>query len=270
MILDETYKFLKTECNAQIENLKIEEVRVGAHLAAVKLSDSSYGVSSTLVDAHCYRPKEKRDFGDFTPSRITGQYVTSLFEIDKNSNIINTLRITVLNAISSRLLSSGKYNVIENADPIELIDLNQKKTITIVGAFQSYINRLAATNNKLNVLELNKNALIGEQEKYYVPAEDYMEVIPESDVVIITGLTLVNGTIDGLLDVVAPDTKVIVTGHSSSLVPDILFKNKVNIIGATRIVDPNLLFSIVSEFGAGYHLMKYCAQKICIVNEKTN
>lgn len=268
MIIDETYKFLKAGSGIQLESLKIEEVRSGAHLTAVKLSDSSYGVASTLLDTHCYIPKGKRDFGDFTPSKISGQYVSSLFETEKKSSIIDTVRIAVLNAISSKLLINGRYNIIENADPIDLIELNDNKTITIVGAFQSYINKVASTNSNLKVLELNRNAFTAEQIKYYVPAENYKEIIPVSDIVIITGLTLVNGTIDGLLDAVGPKTKVIVTGHSSSLVPDILFKNKVNIIGATRIVDPTLLFSIVSESGAGYHLMNYCAQKICILSEQ--
>jgi uncharacterized protein (DUF4213/DUF364 family) len=266
MIIKETYDYLKTECDVKVGELKIEEVRAGTHLTAVKLSDSSYGVATTLIDAHCYIPKGKRDFGGFTPSKIAGGFVSSLFETEKKSNIIDTVKIAVLNAISSKLLTTGRYNIIENTDPIDLIELNNK-TITIVGAFQSYINKLSATNCRLNVLELNKNAFTAEQIKYYVPAEKYKEVIPVSDIVIITGLTLINGTIDGLLEAVRPNTKVIVTGHSSSLIPDVLFKNKVNIIGATRIVDPALLFSVVSEFGAGYHLMNYCAQKICILNE---
>jgi uncharacterized protein (DUF4213/DUF364 family) len=119
----------------------------------------------------------------------------------------------------------------------------------------------------LFVLELNRNAMTEESMKYYVPAEDYGKVIPESDVVIITGLTLVNNTIDGLLSVIRPETRVIVTGPSSSIIPDILFENNVSIIGATKIEKPDLLFRIVSEFGTGYHLFRYCARKTCIVNE---
>lgn len=267
MIVNETYNFLKTVSGIQLENLKIEEVRIGAHLTAVKLSDSSYGISSTLIDKHCYLPKDKRDFGEFTPSNINGQSVTALFETEKKSSIIDTVRIAVLNAVSAKLINSGKYNIVEDADPVDLIDLTQNKTITIVGAFQSYINKISATSNKLYVLELNKNAFREEQLKYYVPAENYKYIIPQSDIVIITGLTLVNGTIDGLLDTVSPNTQVIVTGHSSSLIPDFLFNNKVNLIGATRLLNTDLLFSVVSECGTGYHLMKYCGQKICIVNE---
>jgi hypothetical protein len=52
--------------------------------------------------------------------------------------------------------------------------------------------------------------------------------------------------------------------------PDILFKNNVDIIGATRITEPGLVFDIVSEGGTGYHLFKYCAQKIYIFKDNEN
>lgn len=267
MILYNTYDFLKINYKELIDNLRIEEVRCGPLMSAVKLSDNSYGVVSTLMDVQHQCIKSNRDFGDFTPSRIVGQYVSDLFETPKSSGLINTLRIAVLNAISTTIISEGKYNIIENSDPIDLIDLDSRKTITIVGAFNSYIRKISTTDNRLFVLELDKNAIADEFRKYYVPADDFNLVLPKSDIVIITGLTLVNNTIDDLLAAILPETTVIVTGPSSSLIPDILFQNKVNIIGATRILNPDLLFQLVSEMGTVFHLFKYCAQKICIMHE---
>lgn len=267
MISDETYNLLKTKFKNKIENLKIADVRLGIHLSAVKLSDDSYGIAATMHDSESHCIKKNRDFDDFTPTHIKGQKVSDLFEIQKKSNITDTLKIAVLNAISSTLILNGNYKTIENADPIELIDISPQKTITIVGAFQSYIQKISETDNKLYVLELNEKALKDEHRKYYVPANEFDSVIKISDIVIITGLTLVNHTIDSLLSSVLPHTKVIVTGPSSSIIPDVLFDKKVNIIGATRITNPDLLFTIVSESGSGYHLFKYCAQKICIINE---
>jgi uncharacterized protein (DUF4213/DUF364 family) len=266
MILEQTYRLLRTKYNHQIEALTISDVRIGVHLSAVQLSDGSCGVSSTVTDINKYCEKRSRDYGDFSPLKINGQKITGLFESVKKSCIIDTLRIAVLNAVSTKLLSGSNYRIIENADPIDLIDLNSGKTITIVGGFQTYIQRISETNNKLYVLELEEDALSKEQKQYYVPANEYASVLPSSDIVIITGLTLVNNTIDGLLSSISPDAQVIVTGPSSSIIPDVLFDNKVNIIGATRITDPDLLFSIVGESGAGFHLFKYCAQKISILN----
>jgi uncharacterized protein len=267
MILEQTYKLLKTKYKDQMETLTILDVRIGVLLSAVLLSDGSCGVSGTVTDnlAHC--DNKSRDYGDFSPLKIKGQKVISLFETDKKSSLIDILKTAVLNAISSKLISTSDYRIIENCDPIDLIDLSSKKTITVVGGFQTYIQKISESNNKLYVLELNENALSEEQKQFYIPADQYANILPSSDIVIITGLTLVNNTIDDLLDSISPKTKVIVTGPSSSIIPDILFENKVSIIGATRITDSDLLFSIVGEAGAGFHLFRYCAQKISILND---
>jgi uncharacterized protein (DUF4213/DUF364 family) len=266
MILDKTYSLLKTKYKNQTENLKIEDIRIGLFLTAVLLSDGSCGVASSDAGSQHHCDKKNRDFGDFTPLKIKGQTVSRLFDADKKFRLTDTLKLAVFNAISSRLLSASDYKIIENCDPIDLIDLKSRKTITVVGGFQSYIKKISETDNKLYVLELNEDALNADHKKYYVPANEYTKILPLSDIVIITGLTLVNSTIDGLLSAVSPGAQVIVTGPSSSLIPDILFENGVSIIGSTRITNPDLCFQIVGEAGAGYHLFEYCAQKICVLN----
>lgn len=265
MIIDQTYNLLRTRYKDEIEPLTIADIRVGAYLTAIRLSDNSCGTASTLEDDHPFCAKADRDFGDFTPLKIKGKKVLELFETAKESTLISSLKTAVLSAISSKIISSGRYRIIEDADPLQLLNLSQQKTITIVGAFQSYIKNISATKNRLFVLEMNENAFREDQKKFFVPADKYKEVIPLSDVVIITGQTLVNGTIDDLLSAVTPGTEVIVTGPSGSIVPDILFENKVNMIGAIKITDPEVLFEIVGEAGLGYHLFEYCARKICII-----
>ncbi len=267
MIIEQTLDLLKSKYWDKIEELTIADVRIGLFLTAVRLSDGSCGTSATFVDNYPHCTKSKRDFGDFTPLKIRGQRVCDLFETEKESNTITTLKIAVLNAISSNIISSGNYKILENCDPVDLLDLSTKKTITIVGAFQSYIRRISETENRLYVLELNENALNEEQQQFYIPANDYNKVFPDSDIIIITGLTLVNNTIDNLLAAVPEKAVVIVTGPSGSVIPDILFANKVNIIGATRITKPDILFDVIGEAGSGFHLFEYCAQKICIIRD---
>lgn len=268
MILEDTLNLLKSKYKIYFENLIITDIRIGLYLTAVKLSDDSYGIASTLSnDILVNNAKKLRDFDIFSPSRIKGEKVKTLFETTKDYNIIKSLKMAVLNAISSKIISDSDYKIFENTDPVDLIDLSQNKVITIVGAFHTYIEKIADTQNKLNVLELNENALTADYKKFYIPAAQFAEVLPVSDIVIITGLTLINDTIDNLLSSVNPNSQVIITGPSCGVIPDILFQNNVKIIGATRILKPDLLFGIVGEGGAGYHLFKYCAQKISIVNE---
>lgn len=269
MILERTIALIKTRYKERLDNVTITDVRIGIYLTAIRLSDGSCGVASTDIEAHPACCKQDRDYGDFTPTKITGQKLISLLESDKPLKALDTLKISALNAISSQLLMESEYKILEDTDPIDLIDLSGHKTITLVGGFHSYIQKISGTANKLYVLELDETVLREEHKKYYVPAGEYTKVLPESDIIIITGLTLVNNTIDGLIDSVSPKSQVIVAGPSSCLLPDVLFENKVNIIGATRITDPDQAFAVAAQAGSGYHLFKYCAQKICILNEKS-
>ncbi len=267
MIIEQTYNLLISKYKDKIYNLTISDIRIGLFLTAVRLSDNSIGTSSTFADEYLHCVKTNRNYGDFSPLNIRGKKVTDLLETDKESNIILTLKIAVLNAISSGIISRGNYNIVKDCDPFDLIDLQGDKTITIVGAFHSYIRKIAETPNKLYILELNENALADEHKKYYVPAEEYEKVFHKSDIIIITGLTLVNKTIDNLLTAIPDKALAIVVGPSSSIIPDLLFDNNINIIGSTRITKPDVLFDLISEAGGGYHLFDYCAQKICILKD---
>jgi len=268
MIMDETFDLLKTRHFDQIKNLVISDLRIGLYMTAIRLSNGSCGIAGNHLADSVHGDRKNRDFGDFTPTRIKGRSVIDLIETTKQSPIIATLKMAALNAISSRIISESGYKIYENTDPVDLLDLADQKTITLVGGFQGYIRKIAQTSNKLYVLELKEKALKEDQLQYYVPASQYGDVIPGSDIVIITGLTLINNTIDGLLWAVQPGTQVVVTGPSANMIPDVLFQNHVTMIGATRILDPDLLFAVVGEGGAGFHLFERCAQKITIMNNK--
>lgn len=265
MILQETINLLKSKHKTYIETLTISEVRIGAFMTAVKLSDQSYGLSSTIIPSEIHCKKENRDFGDFSPLNIEGKKVEDLLQFPVKNSFIQTIKIAVLNALSSKLIEN--FKILSNTDPIDLMDITSGKSITLVGAFQSYIDKISKTNSKLYVLELNEDALVKVDKKYFVPAHDYKRVLPISDIVLITGLTLVNNTLDDLLKVIKPETQIIVTGPSSSFIPEILFENNVKIIGSIRITKPDMMMKLVSQGAAGYHLFNYCAEKICIVNE---
>jgi uncharacterized protein len=267
MIIEQTINLLKKRYKNQFEKLTISDVRIGVYLTAVRLSDNSTGVAATLTDDHPFCTKSNRDFGDFTPLRIRGQRVLDILEAKKETTTLSSLRIAVLNAISSIVISSGNYRIMEGYDPIQLVDLDNRKTITVVGAFHSYIRKISETGNRLFVLEMNEEALAVEYKKFFVPAGDYRNILPASDIVIITGQTLVNNTIDELLAAISPGTQVILTGPSGGIIPDVLFENKVSVIGASRITKPEILFDIVSDGGTGFHLFEYCARKICILKD---
>ncbi len=268
MILYKTIEILRKKYNLDFKDITIEDVRIGVFMTAVKLSNNAVGVASTTYYENTYSCKKDRDFGIFTPHQIVNRTVSELFEIQNCTKIVDTLKIAVINALSSKFLNSENYKIIENKDPVDLLNLFENKTITIVGAFNTYISKISETKNKLYVLELNENAFFHEHKKYYEPAENAKKIIPKTDILIITGYTLVNNTLNELMNLIPESCKVVITGPTSSIIPDVLFEKGAHIVGSTRINDIEKCLRVVSEAGTGFHLFKYCATKICTLNEK--
>lgn len=268
MILNETFELLKTKYADQFKTTTIARVHIGIMFTAVQLSSGYCGVASTdlAMVASCTKSR-KKDFGEFSPGKISGQKLMDLFSFNEGAKILDVVKLAAINAVSAELIEKLNYKIIADTDPIDLIDLNSNKTVCIVGAFHTYMKNIAETSAKLIVLELNEDAIPDEYKKYYVPAAKAATVFPDSDVIVITGSTLVNNTLDEMLNIIPPNKKVIIVGPTASLIPDVLFKKGINIIGSTRILDADKVFHIISEGGAGYHLFKNGAQKICLLNE---
>jgi len=268
MITDLTYKAIKSQYGSRLNTLTIDRIVAGIYLTAVKLSSGFSGLASNdLNSADNCTHSRNRGFGDFTPGNFKGHKIVDLFAIPEPTCFIKTVQLAVLNALSAELLEETKYTVIQNLDPMELIDLSEKKQVCVIGAFLSYIKKIAESSSELKIIELNENAIPMEYRQYYVPSELAHDVIGKSDIVIITGASLANDTLDKLLEIIPHKTKVILVGPTSSLLPDVLFAHGVDIVGATRITDSDKMLELVAEGAAGFHLFNYCATKICILNE---
>ncbi len=268
MILDETLEIIKSGYSGEFNDITIEKLVAGIYLTAIKLSNGYCGLASNETDRldSCTHNRN-RGFGSFTPGNFTGQKVADLFDLADPPCLVRTVQLAAMNALSAGLVNGQGYTIIENADPVGLIDLAQKQQICVVGAFLSYIKKISQSNSVLKIVELNENAVPDHYRQYYVPLEKSEAVIAQSDIVIITGASLANDTLDRLLEIIPVDTKVILVGPTSGLLPDVLFAKGVNIIGSTRITDAGKMFELVAEGAAGFHLFNYCATKICIVNE---
>jgi len=268
MILDETIHLLR-ERYGSLHNIFLQKVLFGLHITVVELSEGLIGFASTVPPAdnevHC--KKDKRYFGPFSPLQFTGQSINDLFALPNEKNLILSLKAAVINALSSPLLGNNRGTLLVGADPVALINrewLSGKK-VSLVGAFHSYIEKFTALGCQLKVLELNENVLQNNEKQYFAPASAYPYLLPESDLVVITGLTLVNQTFADLAKCLSPTSLNIVTGPTSSFLPDALFNKNIHLVGGTRLTRPDLIFQLAAEGGAGYHLFRYCAEKITLV-----
>jgi uncharacterized protein (DUF4213/DUF364 family) len=81
-----------------------------------------------------------------------------------------------------------------------------------------------------------------------LPADQAQKVIPQADVVAITGMALINHTMEKLLALCQPKAFVIVLGPSSPLSP-VLFEYGVNIISGAVVDQIEPVMRVVTQGG---------------------
>jgi uncharacterized protein (DUF4213/DUF364 family) len=266
--IDGAIRYLIQNYHSILAPLSLEKVVVGQHLTAVKLNDASCGVAGTLntsPSGPC--AVSERYFGPFSPGNYAGHQLVELFKSPLKTGSIQSVKMAALNAVSASLLNQSHYTVLADYDPIQSVVSELPLKICMVGAFQSYIKRLETAPHYLNVVELDPTALFPNQKHLFVPYSEAEDVIQMADVVIITGLTLVNGTFAELMKHIHVGQQVILVGPSAGYPPQLLFDAGVTLIGSMRILNPKLVIEIVEQGGSGYHLYRSAAQKICIKND---
>lgn len=153
----------------------------------------------------------------------------------------NTLIASIgLAAYSSTLTLQTSCSIEMNAFDL-LARLGAGKTVVMVGHFQQ-AEWLQERVGSLKILE--KHPHPGDY-----PAEAAPDLIPAADVVAITGMTILNRTIDGLLALCPPAARVVVLGPSTPLTP-VLFDYGVDFISGSYVTDEEKVLLTVMQGGS--------------------
>lgn len=129
----------------------------------------------------------------------------------------------------------------------ELIkEKGKDKRVAIVGHFP-FIPKVSEIAREVWVIE--KNPKKGDLNE--IEADN---LIPQADVVAITGTSLTNHTLDHLLELCSPGAYVILLGDTAPLSP-LLFDYGVDAISGTKVVNPELALRCVSQ-GANFRQIR--------------
>jgi uncharacterized protein (DUF4213/DUF364 family) len=187
------------------------------------------GLSSTFRDEGLPHDRGVRDVGDLT--RKTG------LELAQYARSNNLLEASIGMASINSLIDIDESKCIEkNAFEI-LLEKGKGKNVAIVGHFP-WIPKLRATIQNLWVLEqrLREGDL---------PAKQADRILPQSDVVGITGTSFINHTLEGLL-ALCEKAFVVLIGPTSPLSP-ILFDYGIDAICGAKVVDSDTVIRSISE-----------------------
>jgi hypothetical protein len=131
----------------------------------------------------------------------------------------------------------GKHCTELNAGEI-LAKKGEGKRVAIVGHFP-FVPRLRKVVNELWVIE--KNPREGD-----LPEGEAEKLIPQADVVGITGTAFTNHTIEHLLELCNPNAYIIILGGTAPLSP-VLFDHGISAVSQTRVIDSETVLRCVSQ-----------------------
>ncbi len=124
----------------------------------------------------------------------------------------------------------------DNAADI-LVEKGRGKNIAVVGHFP-FTEKLRKVAKKLWILEQKPR---GED----LPAEGSEDIIPQADVVGLTGTSLINHTFEDLMKL-CKDKFVVMVGPTSPLSP-VLFEYGVDVISGIKVIRPERMLACITE-----------------------
>ncbi|MGA2403270.1 MAG: DUF364 domain-containing protein [Syntrophobacteraceae bacterium] len=272
-ILMETANHLSAILGPEMDDLKVERAVIGIFFSGVKLSNGEGGICFTPVkeipEAVCC-PSSARAMPN--SGKLVGQPVTKyIHRLQQGGPLQKALGIAVLNALSSTYWSKNppvQYNLKKGVDPIENRVISNDSVVVVIGALIPYIRMLKRRGRPFFILEKDARTLNKDEMKYYCPQEKARECIASADLLIVTGTTLINNTLENILGQMRDGAEAVLVGPTASMLPEAFFRRGIDAIGGVMVTDPDKLLDTLSVAGSGYHFYGKSAERLVIDRDK--
>jgi uncharacterized protein len=267
-ILNETIASVTEILGPDLDSIKVERAVIGLFFTGVKLTTGTAGTCATPHDAVpdgicCPISAHRVAF-----QRIAGRSAAELMQGALAENgLTRAIGIATLNALAELCWRRRPHPGIEllpDIDAFDATELHERDRVVLVGAFIPFLKELKRRHQPYLVLEQNPAALKPEEMPFYRPADLAPEVVPGADVLLITGATLINGTLEDLLALARPETRVTVLGPTVSMLPDAFLARGADILGSVRITRPDAFLDLLAEGGSAPHFLGRSAEKIVL------
>ena len=269
-ITNELIGFIKDSSIIDTLDITPKEIRIGVFYTGVVLSSGHAGMSYTPVQeipeaVCCPRSHAKMP----AAGKLLGMRITELMDYALDDNALKAaVGMAMLNALSAILLAddSCKYKPSAYGNALDLIDITSEDTVAMVGAFPPFIKRIQEITQNLFVIDKNPK-VVGKGDTIKIESADRLkDIIPRANILVITGVTLVNHTLGSILELAEKANEIVVVGPTASIYPEPLFARGVTVMGGVRITDAARMIHLIGEAGSGYDFFENCADKIIMRN----
>lgn len=268
-IVSETVEDIRRIMGSDVNAVTVERVVIGLFFTGVKLSSGTAGTAATplrgIPEAVCC-PTSAMAMP--FPGKLRGRPAIDLLpEVESASPIRRAVGVATMNALAEMCWNRQPDPVAELQSGVDAFDaagIRPGDHVVVVGAFVPFLRALKQAKQPFTILEIDPRTLKPDEMRYFRPADQAPAVIPTADVVLMTGTTLLNDTLEGLLALCRPSARVAVIGPTVSLLPGAFLRRGANVLGGVRVTAPDGFLDVLAEGGSGYHFFGHFAEKVVL------
>ena len=219
----------------------VTDVRIGVKYVGVQLDDSSIGAAYLFPESiRC----DNVSFPGDNP--LTGRNATELLTWLNSDNLLyKSIGLATANALTESLNKE-----IVPGDIRSVIEFRTGEQVVMVGYFEPLVQGIR-NQCRLNIYELDTSISDGLME-----SSDATKGLKSCDVALITSTSIINGTIDSLLEAATECREVVILGPSTPLVSEAFNGTPVTLLSGVVVIDDQIL-RVVSEGGGMKHFKPY-------------
>ncbi len=271
-ILAETIAGIHGTLGGDLDHITVDRAVVGLFFTGVKLDTGTAGACATplrsIPEAVCC-PSSAMAMP--FPGKLRGRLARELLkDTQAASGIRRAIGVATMNALAAVCWERRATTDVElqiGVDAYDAANIQPGEHVVVVGAFVPFLKALKRVGQPFTVLEMDAATLKPDELAHFRPAAEATEVVPSAGVVLITGTTLLNDTLENLLALCRPKARVVIVGPTIGLYPDAFLRRGVDVLGGVRVTAPDRFLDVLAEGGSGYHFFGRSAEKVVLVRK---
>lgn len=215
----------------------VQRVAIGSSYGAVLLNEGRAGLAAVLPYGGCGggTPGVFRIDGGRWGGLMASQVMTHLTDVGP------TLEKTIALATVNALVNNDGWKEVKSHGEIE--DLTPRDEVAMVGLFPPLVNMIKETGASLEIIEIDPR-------RWPVLALDKRRaVLGRCTVAIITATTIINDTLEEVLNALKKCRKVVLLGPSTPMMPAVFRDTPITHLGGSVVVDVEQALLTVSAGG---------------------
>ncbi|MCB9481152.1 MAG: hypothetical protein H6680_04930 [Desulfobacteraceae bacterium] len=225
------YENLFTAFKGLAQEKTIEKIVTGNSYTAVKLKDSSIGISYTMGS---FVSKKSNYY-----SEITTLDILSL--ITGNSSYDKTVSMALINALNfTECLKMPEDN--KNSGLLNQIVFNENTKVSMAGFIKPLAEKIMCKAKNIDVLDYGKN--IGSE-------KDFFRNLKSADYLILTSTSLLNSSFQKIMDESGENTEIFLTGPTTPMAKEAFKETRVSFLAGSHFI-PQYEEQLIENISLGF------------------